>query len=294
MQWKSMKTIETSLWFLLLSLLVSGPAELCAQVREISSPAGAGSGQASLTVSSAGRGYLSWVEPSGEKKNALKFATLGDSSWSTPRTIAEGSDWFVNWADFPSLALFKDGSMAAHWLARSGADKYAYGVRISRSSDAGETWTTPVTPHRDSTQTEHGFVSLFQAPDGNPGAIWLDGREMTGGDGEHDHGNMTLRYASLTAGGTPSSEAILDEKVCECCQTSAAITSNGPIIVYRDRLDGEVRDISVVRWADRGWTTPRLVSHDGWTGDRRLRYACRSGLVHGRGKYPPGEGHFFR
>jgi len=182
-----------------------------------------------------------------------------------PRTIATGEDWFVNWADFPSLAIFPDSSMAAHWLARSGPESYAYDVRISRSYDGGTTWTLPLTPHRDSTQTEHGFVSLFPAPDGNPGAVWLDGREMTGGEGKHGGGNMTLRYVSLPRDGDPSGGVVLDEKVCECCQTSAAVTSEGPIVVYRDRLEGEVRDISIVRWSDDRWSSPQTVSRDGWT-----------------------------
>jgi hypothetical protein len=75
---------------------------------------------------------------------------------------------------------------------------------------------------------------------------------------------MTLRYASIDAGGKVSDEAVLDSRVCECCQTSAAITSEGPIVVYRDRSSNEIRDISVVRLSRGRWTAATTLSADGW------------------------------
>src|SRR6185369_7249135 len=153
-----------------------------AQVRELSSPAGPGSGQPNMAASADGRVYLSWIERLGEGRFSLRFSTLEKDGWSTPKVIAEGSNWFVNWADFPSLAALPDGSLAAHWLVKSAQDTYAYDVMISRSLDGGK--------------AEHGFVSLFAAKDGSLAAVWLDGREMKPAEGSHDHGrgNMTLRY----------------------------------------------------------------------------------------------------
>src|SRR5215475_4973293 len=90
-----------------------------AQVRELTSPAGTGSGQPNLAVSPDGRVYLSWIERLGEGTFSLRFATLEKDGWSTPRVIAEGSNWFVNWADFPSMVALPDGSLAAHWLIKN-------------------------------------------------------------------------------------------------------------------------------------------------------------------------------
>ena len=94
-------------------------------------------------------------------------------------------------------------------------------------------------PHRDNTQTEHGFVSLIPLPDGRLGAVWLDGRNMKDMKDTDEHApspeSMTLRYAIVDAEGNLSDESELDERVCECCQTSATVTSDGPIAVYRDR-----------------------------------------------------------
>ena len=258
------------------ALACLGGGRAAAQVRELASPAGGGSGQPNLTADPSGRVYLSWVERLEKGRFALRFAAREGAGWSEPRTVAEGANWFVNWADFPSLVALPDGSLAAHWLVKSGAGTYAYDVHISRSFDGGRTWGRPFVPHRDGTQTEHGFVSMFPASDGRLAAVWLDGREMKTGEGGHDakdssgehgQGNMTLRYATFARDGQGSrvgDEALLDARVCECCQTSAAVTSEGPVVVYRDRSDKEIRDISVVRLRGGRWTEPATVHADNW------------------------------
>jgi hypothetical protein len=237
-----------------------------AEVRELPSPAAPGSLAPSLFAAADGRVFLSWIDRLGQGRHALRFAVKVGDGWSTPMNIAEGTGWFVNWADFPSLIALPDGSLAAHWLVKSGSGTYAYDVNIARSTDEGKTWSESLVPHRDGTQTEHGFVSLFAAPDNLLEAVWLDGRETRPGAGEHDHdiGAMTLRYASIGPDGKLSREAMLDARVCDCCQTSAARTAEGPVVVYRDRSDREIRDVSIVRLHDGRWIEPRPVSSDNW------------------------------
>ena len=216
------------------------------------------------------RVILSWVEKVGEKRYALRFSSREGGGWSEPRTVAEGENWFINWADFPSVIELADGSLAAHWLVKSGPGTYAYDVNISRSSDGGQTWGKPVVPHTDGTQTEHGFVSLIPLSDGRLGVSWVDGRALHGmkEDAEEHEGplpvSMALRYAAVDAGGKLSDEAVLDERICECCQTSAALTAEGPIIAYRDRSETEVRDNYFVRREGEKWAAPRPVGADNW------------------------------
>lgn len=229
------------------------------------SPAAGGSGEPNLATGPDGRVYLSWLEPEGDSVHALRFSTLEEGGWSAPRTIARRSDFFVNWADFPSLVPLSDRALAAHWLQRNGSAKYAYEVRIAHSSDGGETWSEPLVPHRDGTPTEHGFVSLFPFRD-SLGAIWLDGRNFAAvpkGEGA----NMMLVMTAIAPTGAAGAERVLDERVCDCCQTSLAMASSGPIVVYRDRLEGEIRDISVARWSDTGWARGTVVHADNWVID---------------------------
>ncbi|MEX1993897.1 MAG: hypothetical protein WD929_04480 [Steroidobacteraceae bacterium] len=254
--WRSLMSAAAACW------LSASPA--LAELRELPSPAGVGSGQPNLAVAPDGRVYLSWLERLGEGRSALRFAVKETGGWSAPRSIAEGPNWFVNWADFPSMIALPDGSLAAHWLVKSGPGTYAYDVHISRSTDGGDSWSSPLVPHRDGTATEHGFVSLLTAQDGSLAAVWLDGRETRPDAGDHDAGNMTLRFATIESQGTLRDEALLDARTCECCQTSATLTAIGPVVVYRDRSDGEVRDIAIVRLIEGRWSEPRTVFADNW------------------------------
>lgn len=229
----------------------------------IDTPAAADSAQPQLSVSRRGV-LLSWVERQGPKAT-LKFAERTASGWTAPLTVASGDDWFVNWADVPSVLRLDDGTLVGHWLQKSGSGTYAYDVRLSRSSDDGQSWSPSVTPHHDGTQTEHGFASLFQMPGAGLGLAWLDGRNMKDGGHEgHGAGSMTLRFGSFGKDWKQTADAQLDERVCECCPTAVAVTSEGPIVAYRDRSATEVRDIYVTRLENGQWSEPRAVHADGW------------------------------
>ena len=232
------------------------------------SPAIGDTREPELTTTPDGRIVLSWVEKLSDKRYALRFAVRDQRGWTAPQTVAEGDNWFVNWADFPSVIALNDGSFAAHWLVKSGTGTYAYNVNISLSRD-GRTWSNPIVPHLDNTQTEHGFVSLIPLSDGRLGAIWLDGRNMKDMKDDHDEDkplpvSMTLRYAAIDANGKISDEAQLDERVCECCQTSAALSSDGIVAAYRDRSQNEVRDIYTVGQTNGAWRTPQAIHADNW------------------------------
>jgi len=237
-------------------------------IKSTQSPTDGDSREPELTSTQNGDVILSWVERTGDKRYALRAAAIGPNGSTGTFTVAEGDNWFVNWADFPSVIALNDATLAAHWLVKSGAGTYAYNVNISTSKDGGRTWTKPIIPHRDNTQTEHGFVSLIPLADGRLGAVWLDGRNMQNMKETDEHApapeSMTLRYAAIDAAGNLVDEAQLDERVCECCQTSAAVTSGGPIAVYRDRSATEVRDIYIVRQVNGAWTSPQPVFADNW------------------------------
>lgn len=233
----------------------------------LESPAAAGASLPRLSGDPDGRAWLSWVEPMAEG-HALRFSTFDGAAWQPARTAAEGADWFVNWADFPSVLHLGEGRMAAHWLQQVDGGVYAYHVRMAVSTDGGEHWSGPLAPHSDVSPTEHGFVSLFPLPAG-VGAVWLDGRHTTGGHAdEHGHahgtGAMTLRAGGLDWAGSRLPELELDGMTCDCCPTAAATIPSGVVVLYRDRSPREIRDIRAVTLGPDGWSEPVLVSDDGW------------------------------
>jgi hypothetical protein len=230
-------------------------------IERIAPPTTLESGQPQLTVSARGV-LLSWIERNGETAT-LKFAERTATGWTEPRIVASGRDWFVNWADVPSVLRLANGTLAAHWLQKSASDTYAYDVRLSFSKDEGRTWSPSVTPHHDKTPTEHGFASLFQMPGAGLGLVWLDGRAMTG-DAHAARGAMTVRSAAFDVNGRQISESLVDPRVCECCPTTAVVTDDGPIAAFRDRSGEEVRDIHISRLENGTWTEPQAIHADGW------------------------------
>ena len=249
--------MRTLLLLLLLILTIHGPDDVPVK-------AGPGSALPRLMESPDGGVLLSWTEPSSEGHHALRYARWSGGAWSEPKTVSEGNSWFLNWADFPSVVENGD-VLTAHYLAMSGPGTYSYDVRLQVSPNGGRSWSAPITPHRDGTATEHGFVSLVPLPNGRTSAIWLDGRQTTGqhgayGDLKHA---MTLRSAEVDSKGVLSNERLLDDSVCDCCQTSAVLTSEGVVAFYRNRTENEIRDIWVVR-EDDGWSKPAPVHEDGW------------------------------
>jgi len=233
-------------------------------VTELASPAGPGSGQTYLSVAG-DRVYMSWLEAVPQRGHALRFASLDGDRWSQARDIVRDVPFFVNWADFPSILPLSDNSLLVHWLQKNAAGPYAYDVFVSMSRDQGANWTTPVIAHTDRSTAEHGFASMIDEGTGRTGIVWLDARNFEPGKmAEGDLSNeMALMYSKFE-NGTFREETVLDARVCDCCQTDAARTSEGLFVVFRDRSESEVRDISYIRRVNGQWTAPVTLHADHW------------------------------
>ena len=242
---------------------------------ESSSAAPTGSVEPNLFVARDGRVFLSWVEAPEKGTPSFRFAVRSHGAWSNPRTVIEAADLFVNPVDIPSLSMLSTGKLAAQWQIKTGAGMYNSDIRVALSPDEGRTWGRPVTPHRDGVETEHRFVSLVPWPDGKLGIFWLDGRNVKSegtsqghGTGHQGHGatsgEMSIRYTTIDDKGTLSDDVLLDGRVCDCCQTGAALTGERALVVYRDRSRDEIRDISVIALFNGRSSEPRSVHDDGW------------------------------
>ena len=206
---------------------------------------------------------LSWVSFNEQKKASLNLSRFTDGKWTKPQTIATGSDWFVNWADFPTHAI-NGNLILTSYLKKSASGTYNYDVVLSLQKLSGEKIKEDFILHSDGVKSEHGFVSII--PNDNHGfyVTWLDGRNTVEKKLDGHHKPMTIRFAEITAGGGVINESELDSATCDCCQTSIAANKNGPIVVYRDRDKKEVRDIYITRQINGAWEAPSPVHKDGW------------------------------
>lgn len=221
------------------------------------------------------RFVLSWQQRSADGCTTLSTATvIAPGAAIEPRPVASGCNWFVNWADFPNVAIADNGDWVTFWLERSGDAPYAYDIRMVRSSDDGRTWSAPFSPHDDGTQTEHGFVSMAAVGGDRVLVVWLDGRATakpdhgaSGADGHAAHGHagaMQLRSAIVRRGGRIEAPALIDERVCSCCPTDLVRHGAAATVVWRDRDPAEIRDIYSATWSQGRWSRTTVVHPDRW------------------------------
>ncbi|MEM6995668.1 MAG: hypothetical protein AAF721_34485 [Myxococcota bacterium] len=219
-------------------------------------PIGPGARTPNVVVGGDGLAVLSWQQSA--DGGSVRFARRDrQGQWGPTRTLALGSEIFVNWADFPLVMSRKRGGLTGAWLQRSAS---GYGIQWRHSKDDAHGWSAPAALSAHEGGPEYGFVTLSPAPGDALDAFWLDGRAVTG----HGEGAMQLRRATIGGDGVVRGRALVDDRVCDCCQTASAATPRGPVVAYRDRSATEVRDIVVAGPEPK---QRRNVGNDHWTID---------------------------
>ena len=186
----------------------------------------------------------------GESAHALRFASRpAGGVWSEPRTIAQGKDWFVNWADFPALAAFGDGALAAHWLV---ADRRRTSTPTRCASPSRATTAAPgrrgIVPHRDGLPPNTGSSRCF------PGRC-ATARARLARRPPHAGTSARARWRSSTRPWTPRARSARRSSSIRASATAARPRPCAPptrvVVAYRDRSEDEVRDIATVRYVER-------------------------------------------
>ncbi len=203
---------------------------------------------------------MSWVEKK-DTITVLKQSSFSNDSWTASEEIISGNNWFVNWADYPAIAE-NNGNILTNILQKSADGTYTYDVKLNLFSKEKNEWKNNFLLNLDGKESEHGFVSILPYQESSFFVTWLDGRTLV--DVPKGKEQMTLRGAIITKEGEITNDVLLDDRTCECCNTAATITINGPIVVYRDRSQDEIRDIGIIRYIDGTWTKPQIAVADNW------------------------------
>jgi hypothetical protein len=231
------------------------------RVDPLPEPSNGNSSGPRFTVSDRGV-LLTWVERSGDA-STLKFAEKQPTGWSRPTTVASGANWMDSAADPPIVLRRHDGTLVASWQVSTDKKLEGSDLYLTYSKDNGKSWAPSFMPHHDPTHGQHAFPSLFDLPGNGLGIVWLDARAQAAHPDDLE-ASISLRYAAFDGSWKQTADAEIDPRVCECCSTTAATTSDGVLIAFRDRSDKEIRDIAVSRF-DRGkWTPSTLVHADNW------------------------------
>lgn len=163
-----------------------------------------------------------------------------------PALVVQGDEVFVTWGLTPDKATPQQ--------------PFATELRLSRSSDRGQTFQPSVLVNDDPGVIQHSFDALHRDADGRLHLSWIDGR-----DGKKDPGTYVAR--SLDRGQTVTKNMKVDEGTCVCCRTAVTSGPDGMVYVaWRKIYDGNVRETVVARSTDHGETfeAPVIVGQDHW------------------------------
>jgi len=163
-----------------------------------------------------------------------------------PALVVRGNDVYVTWSlTHPKITPDKP---------------FSGELRLSRSSDGGQTFGPSTLVNDDGQVIQHTFDAINAAPDGVLHLAWIDGRE-----GKKEPGTFVAR--STDHGRTITKNLKVDDNTCVCCRTSLATSADGVVYVaWRKIFDGNVRETVVTRSTDGGETfsPATIVGHDQW------------------------------
>lgn len=138
--------------------------------------------------------------------------------------------------------------------------RFASSVLYTQSFDKGKTWAEPKHIHSDTNpDNSHAFPTAILLPNGEVGAVWLDGRNH-------------LEHSQLYFARTKGREGFGGDKRiggpgCQCCKLYMYVDDDQILhLVYRSLTKDNIRDIAHITSDDNGknFSSPALVSRDNW------------------------------
>jgi len=229
----------------------------------MSSPAPTGSISPRVTAQPDKSAVLSWLEPQEDRKATMLLSIWRDARWSPPATVASDLAFSRDQASAPGVIGLSSKNLIAYWSQRVATEQQSaneIAVYMAASSDGGAHWAAPMLVNRAAGQPgeDNAYASAVGLDGQRAQFVWLDGRDW------EKSKRVQLMSRVVSAAGPMSETRLLDPDTCTCCSTTIARTSSGVLAAYRGHNNENIRDISLVRTVDSGWSQPRIPHPDGW------------------------------
>jgi len=234
----------------------------------------------------------------------VDFSSDRGHSYVTPMAVnAQPEPINTDPENRPRLGVFGD-HLVVIW-ARPGEKRFTSDLRISRSADAGKTFSDPENVNRDGLEIGHSFADLSVGPNGDLLIAWLDGRDRHHHDRYHagqagePFTGTSLYFTRADAPDQPlQPEQSIARGSCECCRLAMDRDADGsPLVLWRHIFDGNIRDHAMGVWRNGEFAWKRS-SFEDWqieacphhgpamaVGDVRIHAAWFSAAEHARGLF---------
>jgi len=207
-----------------------------------------------------------WIEDdqhSGESIICFSKSPSADLSFDKAQCIAASRG--VNPAHgegLPKLVVKPDGTYVLVFGRpnNNSSARFASSVLYIQSFDKGKNWTDPRLIHSDTNpDNSHAFPTAILLPNGEVGAVWLDGR--------HHLEHSELYFARTEGRKGFGGDKRIGGPSCQCCKLYMYVDDNQILhLVYRGLMKDNIRDIKHIESDDNGqnFSSPALVSRDNW------------------------------
>jgi len=220
-----------------------------------------------LSKNHLGHPVLCWTEELSDGDGFVVKYTVFDpeeASFGDIVTVAPSKGTAAHPENMNKVAFKSDGTAVAIYSRKHPTEenRFAGSLLYTQSFDQGRTWTPEKFLHSDTSRNVgRGYFDMATLPDGEIGAVWLDGRY-----GKESNGSA-LFFAKTRDKEGFGEDKDIGESTCECCRTDLYVDLEGRLnIVYRDILNDSIRDIVHQYSADNGATfsASRRISQDNW------------------------------
>jgi len=234
------------------------------------------------------RVYVAWMSFPNKTDSWVQVAVSDDGG----RTFGTPIRFGAKTEQMPLLAVTRDGTVFlawTHWTPHRLLDpKSSYSnpawLLLTRSDDAGKTWTKPVTVPADRFSNETYFTSLAVSSDGSRVQLaWIDYASIPGfGTGTDDRRQAGSMLASISADGgrTFGSPREIAHSSCVCCTPTGFFDGQRGGVAFRGwekgGQTGDLRNPTVVMMEPdlTTWAPPVAVHDD----DFRLKVCPHMGI----------------
>jgi len=212
-----------------------------------------------------GRLWVAWVDG---PRVVVASSTDRGRSFGDPVEVTDAPEEIdANGDARPKVAVGRDGEVFVAWTRR-GVKPYTGDIRFARSTNGGLSFSRPRTINDDGLATGHRFESIGVNQRGELFMVWIDKQDLeVAVDAGDSYDGAALYYTwSTDSGATFAPNRKLKDQVCECCRIALSFNARGwPVIVWREVLEGSIRDHGVVQFLDRDrFTAIGRVAVDGW------------------------------
>ena len=211
-----------------------------------------------------GNPVLTWVEKAGEN-TYFYYATSKDTgrTFGRPTKVLTTKGLTSHHESTPKIAFKNNGTAVVVFQKRKPTleNQYAGVLLYTELKENEKKWSTPAYLHADTSEgIGRSFFDITKLPNGEIGAIWLDGRN------KYKNGS-SVYFAKTNIENGFGSEIQIGEKTCQCCRTDIYVDKQENIhVAYRDIIKDSIRDVVHVFSDDLGntFSSPAVISDDHW------------------------------